>query len=442
VTTPTAQKPLAPVTYEGIGTSLPVRIIQGGGAGTVNVYNGDILNTLLVSPDNNPGLTNSIPIQPLTNATVDGTTPQYACALSGTIAQCTVSGAGQMSPSPAQIAKQIAALGLATSANQATQIVSESSTATNTGQVATSTATSTALLGTGIALPVGAAKDSSVQTVNATLGTPAQHADVVTTLPTNIAATGVPLLSLPTSSSSQTSQTLVAAGVKTWGPFNIAQIGYDFFFSCYSNTPATATYVSITITWIDSASGVTCGQQTWWVLAGGSLSNIAEWVGKGPVEANTVEITISAFAEAITYNYVMLQNSRVYDRHDWRQLLFPGTFSGTLTTPAGDQPALCVQRVVTSHASGGNDTCILPLWAGRAYIGGHTNSNTNDMTISIFDVSDQDVSGTNLIFREISDTLGNFYYEVALPRSMCEISMVNGNAAAETQYWTMVFAEY
>lgn len=439
MTTPTAQKPIAPVTYEGIGTTLPIRIIQGGGQGSVNVYNGDILNTLLVSPSQNPALTNSIPVQPLTNATVDGTAPQYAVALSGTVASCTVSGAGQMSPSPAQIAAQISALGLATSNNQATQIVAETATAGNTGTVATNTG----LLGTGIALPVGAAKDVSVVQVNTTLGTPAQHTDVVTTLPANIAATGVPLLSLPTASSSQTTKTLAANTVVTWGPYNISQIGYDFFFSCYSNTPATATPVSVTINWIDSVSGVTCGSQTWWVLAGGNLANIAEWIGKGPVEANTVEIVIEAFAEAITYNYVMLQNSRVYARHDWRSLLFPGTFSGTLTSPSGDMPGLVFQRIVNAHASGANDTCILPLWAGRAYIGGHTNSNTNDMTLSLFDVTDQSItSNTNLIYRQLSDTLGNFYAEVALPRSMCELSMVNGNAAAETQYWTIVFVEY
>jgi hypothetical protein len=81
--------------------------IANAAIGSFNVYNGDIANVLLVSSDQSPQLSNSIPVQPLTNATIIGNRPWYASALTGTIASLTVSSAAQLSPSPAQIAAQI-----------------------------------------------------------------------------------------------------------------------------------------------------------------------------------------------------------------------------------------------------------------------------------------------------------------------------------------------
>jgi hypothetical protein len=97
---------LQPVTYQQIGVITGFQIVSRG-SGVVNVYNGDLTNVLLVSPNPSPNLSNSIPIQPLTNGTIDGSHEQYASAQTGTVAQVTVSGATQLSPSPAQIAQQI-----------------------------------------------------------------------------------------------------------------------------------------------------------------------------------------------------------------------------------------------------------------------------------------------------------------------------------------------
>jgi hypothetical protein len=104
VTTPV---PIAPVTYLGIGVRGGFQI-AGGGVESFNVYNGDTTNVLLVSQQQNPQLSSSLPIQPLTNATVIGNGPWYASAQSGTIASVTVSPGAQLSPSPGQVAVQTA----------------------------------------------------------------------------------------------------------------------------------------------------------------------------------------------------------------------------------------------------------------------------------------------------------------------------------------------
>jgi hypothetical protein len=120
MSTPTI-KTLAPVTYQSIGVVTGFLLIPRG-SGQANVYNGDINNVLYVSQNPTPVPGNSIPIQPLTNATLDGSTALYASAAPGLpVANVTVSASSQISPSPAQIAQQIAGLGLATLAQQITQ---------------------------------------------------------------------------------------------------------------------------------------------------------------------------------------------------------------------------------------------------------------------------------------------------------------------------------
>jgi hypothetical protein len=103
--------PINPITFPSIGSG-PVQIVPSL-SGQVNVYNGDLVNVLLVSPSQNPALTNAVPIQPLTNASIDGNQAQWAIALTGSCANVTVGNALQMSPSPAQVAAQIIAAGLA-----------------------------------------------------------------------------------------------------------------------------------------------------------------------------------------------------------------------------------------------------------------------------------------------------------------------------------------
>jgi hypothetical protein len=121
MTTPT--RAMSPVTFQGIG-SQPVQIINAGSGPAVAVYNGDTTNVLLVSPSSGGiSVGNSVPVQPLTTAVIDGTYRQFAAAQTGTCATVTVApGATQINPSPAQVAAQINALGLATATNQQSQL--------------------------------------------------------------------------------------------------------------------------------------------------------------------------------------------------------------------------------------------------------------------------------------------------------------------------------
>lgn len=99
---------IEPVTYLNIGSATGF-LIAGVNVESFNVYNGDSADVLLISRNSSPTLSNSIPVQPLTNGTITGKGPWYASAQSGNIASLTVSSSAQLSPSPAQVAAQVAA---------------------------------------------------------------------------------------------------------------------------------------------------------------------------------------------------------------------------------------------------------------------------------------------------------------------------------------------
>ena len=129
------------------------------------IANNDIANPVWIGESkslrpNDPG---SVQVAPLGSAPIDPSTTTYIVTSGPTVQVFLFAGGGTWAPSPAQVAAQIALLGLATASNQGTQITAANAT--------------NSVLGTGIAIPIGAAADSSVQSVNrATQGINANHA--------------------------------------------------------------------------------------------------------------------------------------------------------------------------------------------------------------------------------------------------------------------------
>jgi hypothetical protein len=93
----------------------PVQVCPPLGQGvTVTIYNADINNVVTVSRNNSVSLnaSNGAPIQPLTSAVLDGSKALYAAAPAGTVPIVVIPQGGTLSPSPAQIAAQIAISGV------------------------------------------------------------------------------------------------------------------------------------------------------------------------------------------------------------------------------------------------------------------------------------------------------------------------------------------
>lgn len=175
----------------------PVQICPPLGEGvSVTIYNSDPLNIVTIGTTSNVAqdATNAAPLQPLTNGTFPADTALYAVAPAGTAALVVIPEGGQLSPSPGQIALNIAETGLAKDSTlQATNSAVETVTTTlgtpaqnatvaavttAVGTVETAVGAVTTTLGTPAQNATVAAVTAEVSSVNSTLGTPAQNATV------------------------------------------------------------------------------------------------------------------------------------------------------------------------------------------------------------------------------------------------------------------------
>src|SRR6516162_7844498 len=104
-------------------TGPPIRVVSEGD-GVALIVNRDLTNPVIYGPDTsiaNQNLNEYSIIDPLGSITVTGDQDVWVMAQTGQPTIDVVPGSGFWSPSPAQIAAQIAALGLATAGNQTTQ---------------------------------------------------------------------------------------------------------------------------------------------------------------------------------------------------------------------------------------------------------------------------------------------------------------------------------
>lgn len=142
----------------------------------VLVANTDEVNAVYISTSSAPSAADA-QIPPLGSVSLDGSATWYARTVTGgvVVQLAILPGATQWTPSPAQVAEQLSALGLAL--------------------------------------------NSTLETTNTTLGTPAQTDDVVTSLPANLLAGGVPpyVPNIATVGESQITPTDSPVSLKTFG---------------------------------------------------------------------------------------------------------------------------------------------------------------------------------------------------------------------------------
>jgi hypothetical protein len=112
--------PFGGFTQIGVGP-IPIQVCPPLGQGqSVTIYNQDLANIVTLGTSNNisQNASDGVPLQPLTPGTFPAVKALYAVAPQGTASLVIIPQGGTLSPSPAQIAAQIAAQGLATAANQ------------------------------------------------------------------------------------------------------------------------------------------------------------------------------------------------------------------------------------------------------------------------------------------------------------------------------------
>jgi hypothetical protein len=369
-----------PVTVQVSGSVLPILSALGKGA-QILIYNNDITNVAYAGYRNGLTQANAIPVQPLASVTIPAERQLFAFCPTASVALTLAPNGTNISPSPAQVAQQLNTLGLA--------------------------------------------KDTSVNA-----------------LPGTISTTGVPLLN--NTALLDNTNAVITAGNSVVLPssiteYSVTQPGYEVLIACHSTAEA---YLQVLMTWFDIVSGLVVSSQSWWLSPGPAAGSINRYIGTGPTHGNQLQVTLAAVTGTVTVdNFTIEQNSRIYARDDWRSTQFNGavTYFSPLVNPIS---------LVLGHFGPGSVGAgvslnrLLPLFAGKIRLHAGTNSHAADLNVIITNVADQTPAGSAVLYQESSNANGFLDTETSLPRSNCQIALVNNNAGAQNLQFLIVIEEY
>lgn len=297
---------------------------------TFMLVNPDITNNIFIG--NDPG-SQLIAVPALGSVTLDATKHDVWVSTNGasyTVNAYLMPNGSNWVPSPAQVAAQINALGLAKDTTLQTTNTNTNNIANNTTGVAKDSTVNTVATNT-----TGVAKDTSINTVNTTLGTPAQSGDV-----TGLTTNGIPPLRGTNNLGNATGQS-IATGVNAIliNTANINKPGYEAVFSL--NLPAgvgTRPFAILQLFWTDSNTGLTVGLKQFIITAGNGPANAVTCYLSGPCRGDqiTVQLRNQDPAQTLTVTWAFNQTSHTYLADRLLQPLYPASAPITFTNPNGN----------------------------------------------------------------------------------------------------------
>jgi hypothetical protein len=379
--------------------------------GPVLIYNADITNVAYAGYNAQIAETNSCVIQPLAFTVMDGTRAIWGFCPTASVLLNVVPGGTSQSASPAQIAAQISALGLATFDEQVNQNSAIPGNMLASGQGVTTEIA--ALLATG---------DTS--------GTPG----------------GVPLLNLYDLLTSSTSTNIAAGNEITLGPFDISQISYEMLVEAGTGQNAAVAPISVIFNWTDSHSGLQTSTQIYNFYSaytgGGGAAHAVE--GHGPSNADTLTVIIYSPDQAVTVAYALLQSSRNYLRHEWRtQNNITNNTSFPTQTFISCQPSVNIlaAQQTGSLAVNGSITYLLPFYVGNASVYMHSATAAIGAQATLQDA----LTAFSSISIQKYSTIATGDLAppglATLPRDQCSVEIVNGTTAASNIQFAMIAQE-
>lgn len=316
--------PLGDFTSVPIATNIPQIVWSGVQGSTVLLANQDLTNAVTIArrPSFAIGAGNTANVPALGSLTVDGSKSIWGLAPANTAELLVLPGGSQWAPSPAQIAEQISALGLATFNEQVNQN---------------------------------------------------------TSIPNNISTTGVPLLTQSTVLLNLNAQGIAASGSFQSSQIATNQIGYELLLvPAYPVTNGNNPFIYVVVGWWDSISGLLVDKQSFVTCVNShtGINSLPTRI-KGPSKADQVQITIynQDTTQGIVCTIVLTANSRVLsqDYIDWpvdqsengASIIIPGhTLAGTILP---DTRTIAIASN-TSLAASGQDGWLIPPHSGLAYL--------------------------------------------------------------------------
>jgi hypothetical protein len=243
----------------------------------------------------------------------------------------------------------------------------------------------------------------------------------------------------------QASVTIAAGSSEVFGPYEITSPSYAIAVDGVCNAAATLPILNAVVEWIDSATGLVVDQQTWyWLTTPQSPGDLcALTTGRGPTNADTVQITLNNFdpAKSVTIDYALWISSRIVTRHDWRMVTLNGLTLGYTEPLSNLQAGLPAWVAQLSLAANSSETWLCPLYSGQVQFTWQFGTATA-MTINISaPLPDQAAANQPQLYNPASPAQAGTA-ALFLPRCPVYVKISNGNAAAENVRWSMTVLEY
>lgn len=302
------------------------------------LVNPDIVNNIFIG--NDPG-SQIIAVPPLGSITLDASKHDVWVSTNGgnyTVQAFLMPNGSNWVPSPAQVAAQINALGLAKDTTLQTTNANTSATKTSVDTVnfTVSAGTNPAVQQLGGAAGRSVAQDM----LNANQGVTTELSALIATGTPGGTPGGVPVLRGTTNIGVAIAQTIGASVLSTLvSNFPIAKPSFETILQL--NLPAgvgTVPFAILGINWSDSNTGLTVGFKQYVLTAGNGPSNVLTYYISGPCRGNQLSITLQNLdpAQTLTYTIAINQTSHVYSVDRLLQPSYATTAPITFQNPAGN----------------------------------------------------------------------------------------------------------
>lgn len=395
-------------------TNKPVRIVSAGDPHTL-IVNRDITNQVLYGPQSiYGGNVNQYSIlDPLGSVTADGSTDVYAMANSGSPTIDVISSGTNWVPSPAMIAQQIAAQGLATAANQATfggTQATSANQATQNGYLA------------------GTTPSALVSTAGRT--TPQEIAALIASGNAGGTAGGIPLLRFTNNIGFGSNTNVPAASTTSlFSTTNVMQPGYEGVFTLYfPATSGTIPFCRLNFIWTDLLTGLTVATRHFYLTAGNGSANALSFYLAGPCRGNQLAVSITNLDPSFngTLTWGINQTSHVYLRDFLVQQSLAATAPNGFTNPNGDPAAGVMVESTPSIAANTTGFRLAGVYGGRAVFAVN-NTGASGLTAALVDpaqIYGSTIANQRLVTMNLAAGTSQTV-EVSLPYGPVNVQLVN-----------------
>lgn len=231
----------------------------------------------------------------------------------------------------------------------------------------------------------------------------------------------------------------------SFGPNTMTSPSYTVAMDAILNANASPGILRVRMIWSDSNTGLTVGQQTWYVTGstGSPGPSNSLTTGRGPTEADTLTLLVANLdtSHSVTVDVGLWQNSRVVTRHDWRGItqgpLPPGFTTPKIVAPAG---VLGYEGSFSIGAASGVEwQC--SLYAGQAQLFYQLSTAANVSLQVLVPLPDASGSPLELYYATPPAAAQGTLY-LSLPRCPVIVSIANSGGVALTGQWSLMIQEF